>query len=568
MREMVFNNILIADIVQKKAHFQSFDKGLNVVTGSDNHVGKSSLLKSLYHTLGANVGFDNVWGLHSKLFIVNFTANEVSYRISRFMNTFAVFQDDRLVLFTDSVTKELAPFLEKVFSFGVYLNEKNTDRVSLAPPVFTYLPYYIDQDKGWNALYESFENLTMYKKDDRLKSLYYHLNIYTKESVEKMARRDRLRDELDGLNKAETRLAQIIQAMNEEIEGLVPGENIEQLEANLEMHNSEISALVSVIGEKRNTVQQLQVSLEQHKYQQNIISEHISEPHYDAQQQHENSHSCPRCGYLFDEEIYDRVHAQYLNISDSYVQQHLTQVISDIEVKLQKEKEEYMSLLSSLRQLEKVYSSETDGFEAYVRHRGLSDSVERFTKQLGENKVSQIEKQEQITKLSNELRKLPQKDSVAKKYTEFTRLNIIQLGAWNPALDGKIKLLKPIKAQGTLENKIILAQFVGLFQTMNHFQSDVIRFPFVVDSPRGKEASQSSSKEILSMIVNTTILPQIILATVDFENYKDSLGESVKNANVITLTQQNALLDETDYATYASQIEEMHRLFISLSQNK
>ena len=32
------------------------------------------------------------------------------------------------------------------------------------------------------------------------------------------------------------------------------------------------------------------------------------------------------------------------------------------------------------------------------------------------------------------------------------------MDAWDPAYDGSIHLLKPIKAQGTLENKIILAQ--------------------------------------------------------------------------------------------------------------
>jgi len=61
MSEMYFKSILIADIVSHKARFQQFQKGLNVITSTNNHVGKSSLLKSLYHTLGANVKYDSVW---------------------------------------------------------------------------------------------------------------------------------------------------------------------------------------------------------------------------------------------------------------------------------------------------------------------------------------------------------------------------------------------------------------------------------------------------------------------------------------------------------------------------
>ena len=78
MREMYFNSILIADIAAHKARFQKFEKGLNVVTSADNHVGKSSLLKSLYHSLGANVKYDSVWDINSKLYILDFTVDDVA----------------------------------------------------------------------------------------------------------------------------------------------------------------------------------------------------------------------------------------------------------------------------------------------------------------------------------------------------------------------------------------------------------------------------------------------------------------------------------------------------------
>ena len=35
MKEMYFDNILIADIVEKTAHFHKFEKGFNVVTSQD-----------------------------------------------------------------------------------------------------------------------------------------------------------------------------------------------------------------------------------------------------------------------------------------------------------------------------------------------------------------------------------------------------------------------------------------------------------------------------------------------------------------------------------------------------
>ena len=57
------------------------------------------------------------------------------------------------------------------------------------------------------------------------------------------------------------------------------------------------------------------------------------------------------------------------------------------------------------------------------------------------------------------------------------------------------------------------------------------------------------------------MLPQVILATIDFEEYKDSIGDVAKNANIITLQKQNRLLVEADYATYKAEIEQLLDLF-------
>ena len=148
MKEVYFKQIMIADLQNKTARVQPFEKGLNVVTSIDNHVGKSSLLKSLYYTLGAKVDFDSVWDRQSKLYVVTLSVDETEYCIARFMKRFAVFKGKTLLKITDSVTQELAPLLGDIFDFSVYLPNKDTGKVEMAPPAFTFMPYYIDQDKG------------------------------------------------------------------------------------------------------------------------------------------------------------------------------------------------------------------------------------------------------------------------------------------------------------------------------------------------------------------------------------------------------------------------------------
>lgn len=545
MKEVFFQSILIADLQRNTARFQNFSKGLNVVTSADNHVGKSSLLKSLYYTLGAEVEYDSVWDKNTKLYVATVYVNNELYRIARFLKRFAVFHNDKLLLITDSVTKELTPLLGEIFDFAVYLPNKDTGRVEIAPPTFTFMPYYIDQDKGWSGLYDSFASLLQYKSADRIKSLYYHLNIYTKGTVELMAQRDRLKDRLEILQSENARLCTVLNALQEETANLPPAENVQELETHLEIPKKRIKALINQVGKVRNNIQELEADLFQHQHRLQVISEYHALKGDNSDSILNSSQTCPNCGYVFDEELFNIVQANYSTVNEKYLCQQIQLIIDSVTAKLSASKELYVSLMGELKQQETAFSSKKNEFDIYVRQRGLQDSMRRFSDKLGTIRAEGVNISAEIKKISKELCKLPNKKEVEEKYIEYVRINIMSLDAWDAAYNGAIKLLKPLKAQGTLENKIILAQFVGLFQTMNYFKSSATRFPFVVDSPRAKEASVVSSKEILKMIVQLQMLPQIILATIDYSTFQSEINA---HANIIMLNERRKLLCEQDYA--------------------
>ncbi len=544
MKEVYFQSVLIADLQNRVARFQEFSAGLNVVTSSENHVGKSSLLKSLYYTLGAEVGFDSVWDKNSKLYVVNIYVGEEQYCIARYMKRFAVFHDQKLLKITDSITNELAPLLGDVFNFAVYLPNKETEKVEMAPPAFTFMPYYIDQDTGWSGLYDSFSFITQYKKSDRIKSLYYHLNIYTKNTVELMARRDQLKEYLERLMSENERLSTVLSALNGEMDNLPPADDIVELENHLKIPQKRIEELVKRIGKSRNSIQALETTLHQHQHQLEVINEYHSIKTENIEIANITPHTCPKCGYIFDEEIFNIVKANYSALNEEYMCQQIQLIIDSIQGKLLVAKESYVTLMQQLKEEETAFIAEKDEFEVYVKQRGLQDSLRRFTTELDKNWVNIFDTSEKIKAINKEINKLPNKKEVEEKYIEYVRLNIMELDAWDPTYDDNIRLLKPIKAQGTLENKIILAQFIGLFQTMEYFKSSATRFPFVIDSPRAKEPSHTSSVEILKMISGLKMLPQIILATMDYSDYQAEIETA---ANIITLTEPRKLLQERDY---------------------
>lgn len=557
MKEVYFKNLMIADLQKHTARVQSFEKGLNVVTSEDNHVGKSSLLKALYYTLGAEVDFDSVWDKHSKLYIATLSVGENEYRVVRFLKRFAVFEGEKLLKITDSVTKELTPLLGEIFDFSVYLPNKDTGKVEMAPPAFTFMPYYIDQDKGWSGLYDSFAAINQYKSADRIKSLYYHLNIYTKGTVELMAERDRLKERLEALAIENDRLNTILTALREETVNLPPADTVSELEAHLAVPKKRIEQLVTQIGAIRNEIQGLETALRQHQYNLRVIKEYVSVKDKVSEGDTHKYHVCPNCGYVFDEEIFNLVRANYGSMNEDYMCQQIQLLIDSVSDKLALAKEQYVTLRQQMREEESAFQAEKNEFDIYVRQRGLAASVRRFQKQLDETAVEVQEIEQKIKEINKELRKLPNRKEVEEKYIECVRLNIMTLDAWDPAYDGTIRLLKPIKAQGTLENKIILAQFMALFQTMEYFKTGATRFSFVVDSPRAKEASVSSSKDILKMIAQMKMLPQIILATIDYSEFESEMEAPAK---VIVLTEKRKLLNGNDFIENQEYISSMAEL--------
>ena len=546
MNEMYFKSILIADIKEKTACFQKFEKGFNVITSQENHVGKSSMLKSLYYAMGAEIDYDNIWDKNTKIYIVNICINEKNYTIARFQKGFALFEENNLILLTKSASYELPKKYEELFSFAVYLPNKRTKKIELAPPVFTFLPYYIDQDKGWSGLYDSFLNLNQYDKTDRIKSLYYHLNIYNRETIELMAQRDIIKEKKKKLKEKEEKIRIILQALLEETRNLLPADNLDELERNLQIPKEKISILVLELGNLRNKIQTLETTMAQHEHQLEIIHEYKKiKINTEIENEQEMLHTCPKCGYMFDEEIYDIVRSNYNVHNETYMCQQIQLIINSISSELEIYKEKYVKAMAELEKQEKIYDESQDSYEVYIRQRGLKDSVNHFNEQLSDNVYQQKQCEKQVKEIDKKLRKLPNKKEIEEKYTEKVRLDIIKLDAWNAAYDGKIKLLNPIKAQGTLENKIILAQVAGLFQTMDALQSDTIRFPFVVDSPRAKEASHTSSKEILKLIFEMNMLPQIILATMDYNDFEEEIKAYEKKfeENLSTNKENNSDLE-------------------------
>ena len=99
MKRLVFKEVSILSKVEKAARTQTFGPSINLLTG-ENDVGKSTLIKSLYHTLGADVlGLQNSqWKNAKPIYCVRFSLDGTDYTVIRDEKYFGVFDANQKLL--------------------------------------------------------------------------------------------------------------------------------------------------------------------------------------------------------------------------------------------------------------------------------------------------------------------------------------------------------------------------------------------------------------------------------------------------------------------------------------
>lgn len=560
---MIFSKILIADLNTKTAKLINFIKGINVITSEENHVGKSSLVKSLYHSLGAEVGFDEMWDKKSKLYITEIIINNDIYKFVRHNGKFAVLKNDNIELITGSISVELAKYYEFILNFSVYLPNKNTGKHELAPPVFTFLPYYIDQDTGWGMEpYTSFQYLDQYNKRDRQTSLYYHLGVYNKDYIDLLAKIDKNKNEISTIDIKINEIKTPLAILQKEASYLIQSENISDFDSSFVISKEALEEIIKDVSISRDKIQKLESQLIQYSRQKNTIMEYnkIRKSNKLPVDNNQYIPACPKCGYIMSEEIYKIVQNQYAIANEDFIFNQIEYLIKKVDEQLKIEKDNYVILVKKLKKEEEKIQNQENKFEIYTKLKGLNSTIKHLEGEYNKLAGRKIYLENENKDLEREKRKISDKKLVDAKYEENLHSDLNSLGAWNYTFGKKSKISKPLKAQGTLSSKIILSQYTALYKTMNSLSIDSIpRFPFVIDSPRTKEASKLSSKEILDLILNIESLPQTIIVTVDFKDYVNPEFDNT-NINIVTLTEQFELLNKHDYESYSLDINNMYNL--------
>lgn len=555
MKSVVFKSLLIVSHVLKKARLVEFGE-VTVVTGNKNTTGKSSILKSLYYTLGANVVFEDEWIPLDTKTVLEFTFDGKQYTSFRDGPRITFFDSEGKVLIsTDSITKELAPFVANLFDFNLPLIQSSTNSESQAIPAFLYLPFYVDQDLGWGSYFASFTGLQMFSRwQAAFKN--YHTGIRPREfytignqiKTERRNERD-LGQEAEILTKTKQKVEKSLDAP-----GIVL--DIEELRKQLQPLLEQLSSLLdneNVIRglSARNVEERWEVTRQMKELREQVQSneKELSEAEKFSEV------VCPRCGSIHESKLY---HEYALTSDTNDASDFLKTLESELD-KLDKELITIEEQYQAAREQTVNIQREIAGYQAEISLQEVLQTVARkraeevFDAELKENGSKQETVAKTIIGLELEKKKLLDK----RRSKKIKDAYISALGTYFQELSVESADLKAYRTNftppttklktGSIGARQMLALYYAFIDTVYKF-STTTKFPIVVDSPKQQEQDSLNADTIATFCTkNRPASAQLILATLNYSSTDSQF-------KVYQLNDKKGLLEDLDYQLHQERI--------------
>ena len=547
MKRLKFRKLWLLSNQEKRARVEDFNFGAVAVV-ADNDFGKSSLVKSLYATLGADPSrTPDEWKRAKVETLLEFEIDGSTYFMLRQSGRFALFDDlSKLIWSGSSVVKDLAPKIGELLEFEIIMKAKGGQN-RVPPPAFCFLPFYIDQEKGWVDTWASFSGLEMissYKND----VARYHTGIRPKEYYrakakkdETSAERNELFQERQALTKAKLRfkekrekigIALDVSAFEDRIKALLKEQNL--LQRSYDEIRNEISSLQS----------QRTASQEEVEIAARVLSE-LEEDIMFSQILSEAEIVCPVCSTVHDNDFANRfglhndadacrVVLQEARTNVQKLDEEISRRLKSIP-SLQNRIDRIQSILEETRGEIKLGDMLRDESERLVDHTFVEEE-HSLDGEIGvlNQKISDAQKEMKSFDRSDH------KDKIVKYYASKLRLFCMKLGVENVP-DNMWSGVRPtIRQTGNKAPRLILAYNYAILHTINEFSTSCF-CPIVVDTPLQQDPDPQNARLIVDFAINQRPTnSQLILAT-------GSLQGVSLNGHEINPEAKEQLLQSSEY---------------------
>ena len=559
MNKMTFKRIYIFSNVEKKAKCIQFSSGMNVITSSQidgTDRGKSVIMRSLYHALGADSQFDDKWDDSNKVYILSFSIKDTDYFIYRNNRLFKFFDSDKNLLFSTVDRSDLAEQLNRYFNFAVQLPNRKEDKLEITPPVYNYLLYYIDQDHYNGTNFSSFSGLgqyTNYKEN----VLYYHFGVFDETYFNIIKQMERLDKEKAQLIKKQNLVEGMFEKISSDLKNTTFSHDLSTLNLEVNKTKEEYSKIVNSLNKIKNKI----ITLKNQRIEFEIALSELQNANKETEKEIKalNEHICPLCKTNLTDTTELRV-SKYNSSSDIIIVSNDVQMsILDLNRKINAETENYQEILAMMKDYEERLNIGNEQIDDVLKHRGFIEVRDSLLKDFGELKESLETINETYNDCIKKKRKYSEtKKTINDKYYELL-INDKTLFGLSEIDDKRFEnIKKTFTASGSNKPIATVMWYTNLIKLKNQFNPEAIKFPIVFDSPNNAETDDIKRHELLEYLLdNYTEDNQLIISTIGFE------VESFKKGDECTVIElENAkynLLDETDYDEHKSLVFELSK---------
>lgn len=553
MSRLILKKLIIISQKDDEAKIVEFDDKLTVITGDDfsddikNRTGKSVVMKSIYYALGAKLKkYTTNWNSLKIITMINFNYNEKEYELYRENESFILKENNNEMFFNN--ISDLRKYYAELFNFKIKMPISKYESTSIyAYPGAIFMPFYIDQDKGWSGSWDSFSDVFSGKWKEEI--LLYHMGVRTPDYYEL------LEDKVDlsskqKINKEKLAILEII--LKNQVE-----KNKKYLDINIELDNfaEEIAQLTEELNnqmEIRNSIKEkivecfneMRYSEELYKVAEKVHSELLSDINYVEKNIVDDDISCPICGTVHKNSIENHFKI-YSDIQEC--EETMQKYFNDrekIEGKVKKQLDELNDLEDYICKVNDILERKRESvtFKEVILSEG-SKSI------ISEVKIDIEKLKREIAEITESLNNITKKQTAITKkaknitnlYLETLKNNLNKLNVKDIEENDVKKIKTSFNSGGNDLPCAIIAQIYSIYSVSRKY-SKTVGAPIVLDAVFQQEPAKNKIDEIWDFLIeNQPKDSQLIISTTELHN-KEVSGK------VITLTKVQALLNKSDYS--------------------
>lgn len=546
--KMVFKELYLFSPQDKKAKKIEFSKGINIITSNQENGtdrGKSVIMRSIYYALGADCWFDDRWEPNNKIYILKFSVDDKIFYIYRNGSLHKIFDANKNLLYITNNRKELAQFLQNITGFAVLISDRNKN-LEIAPPVYNYLLFFIDQDHYECTKFDSFKNLQQYS-DYKNSVLFYHFGVYNNEYFELL----RKKGEIDSNIEERKKRLDLINGMLADIERNIPegviSSDIDSLNKEIELYKNEYNEILDLLNQCKNRL--IDLKNEEYKCEHIIFNIDDSLKVNEEKIKKLNHYVCPECNSVLNDTV--EVRCKHYNLTEDIIllKSSFQNELITIKKKVEREEMAYKELLNELEIYDNKLTINNTILKDVFRYRALSELRDDLVDEKS-NVVTTVEQMTENLKLCNsKIRQYNEKrKNINERYYEILSSHKRKFELYEID-DKKLKdINKNFVASGSNKNIATIIWYMTLLELRNEFNKDAIMFPVLFDSPNNVETDDQKKHDLLQFIIDSVTYTQLIFSSIGFNPVE---FENLQNYNLIKLeNNKRSLLDTETFTQY------------------